>query len=48
MKVRPNGPRFVVGGGGSAGLELVTRLGDRLSRRPGARISLVVCGRAHL
>ena len=45
--------RIVVVGGGAAGLELVTRLGDRLSRRRsssklGARVTLVECARTHL
>jgi NADH dehydrogenase len=45
--------RIVVVGGGAAGLELVTRLGDRLGRRRpssklGARITLVECARTHL
>jgi NADH dehydrogenase len=35
-------------GGGAAGLELVTRLGDRLGRRGRARVTLVECARAHL
>src|SRR5262245_8615307 len=38
----------VVVGGGAAGLELATRLGDRLGRRRCARVTLVDCGRAHL
>ena len=40
--------RIVVVGGGAAGLELVTRLGDRLGRRGRAQIALVDCARAHL
>jgi NADH dehydrogenase len=45
--------RIVVIGGGAAGLELVTRLGDRLGRRRsssklGARVTLVECARTHL
>jgi NADH dehydrogenase len=40
--------RIVVVGGGAAGLELVTRLGDRLGRRSRARVTLVECARAHL
>ena len=35
-------------GGGAAGLELVTRLGDRLGRRSRARVTLVECARTHL
>jgi NADH:ubiquinone reductase (H+-translocating) len=37
----------VVVGGGAGGLELVTRLGDRLGRRGRARISLIEKARAH-
>jgi NADH dehydrogenase len=45
--------RIVVVGGGAAGLELVTRLGDRLGRRRsssklGARVTLVEYARTHL
>src|SRR5262252_9111570 len=40
--------RIVVVGGGAAGLELATRLGDRLGRRSRASVSLVECGRTHL
>src|SRR5437588_2275169 len=39
---------IVVVGGGAAGLELVTRLGDRLGRRARARITLVECARSHI
>jgi NADH dehydrogenase len=35
-------------GGGAAGLELVTRLGDRLGRRSRAFVTLVECARTHL
>jgi Pyridine nucleotide-disulphide oxidoreductase len=41
-------PHVVVVGGGAAGLELVTRLGDRLGRRGRATITLVDCARVHL
>jgi NADH:quinone reductase (non-electrogenic) len=44
----PGLPRIVVVGGGAAGLELVTRLGDRLGRRRRAEITLVDCVRTHL
>ena len=40
--------RIVVVGGGAAGLELVTRLGDRLGRRSRASVTLVECARTHL
>src|ERR1700742_3567290 len=40
--------RVVVVGGGAAGLELATRLGDRLGRRSRASITLVECARTHL
>jgi NADH:quinone reductase (non-electrogenic) len=40
--------RIVVAGGGAAGLELVTWLGNRMGRRGRARITLVECARTHL
>jgi NADH dehydrogenase len=40
--------RIVVVGGGAAGLELVTRLGNRLGRSSRASITLVECARTHL
>jgi NADH dehydrogenase len=40
--------RIVVVGGGAAGLELATRLGDRLGRRARASVTLVECARTHL
>src|ERR1700694_5293453 len=40
--------QIVVVGGGAAGLELATRLGDRLGRRGLARIILVDCARTPL
>jgi Pyridine nucleotide-disulphide oxidoreductase len=40
--------RIVVVGGGAAGSELVTRLGDRLGRRGRAQVALVECARTHL
>jgi NADH dehydrogenase len=46
--VRDDTPHIVVVGGGAAGLELATRLGDRLGRRRRARVTLVDRGRAHL
>src|SRR5207244_10412233 len=41
-------PKIVVVGGGAAGLELVTRLGDRLGRRRRASVALVESARTHL
>src|ERR1700745_3607959 len=41
-------PEIVVVGGGAAGLELVTLLGNRLGRRGRAKAELVECARAHL
>src|SRR6266567_945781 len=46
MEVPP--PRIVVVGGGAAGLELVTRLGERLGRHSRASVTLVDGARAHL
>src|SRR5258708_10608428 len=40
--------RIVVVGGGAGGLELVTRLGDRLGRRGLAQVTLIDCSRTHL
>lgn len=40
--------RVVIVGGGAAGLELVTKLGDRLGRRRRARIVLIDRARTHL
>ena len=40
--------RIVVVGGGAGGLELVTRLGDRLGRRGKAEITLIDQARTHL
>jgi NADH dehydrogenase len=40
--------RIVVVGGGAAGLELATRLGDRLGRRRRASVTLVESARTHL
>ena len=44
----PTPHRIVVVGGGAAGLELVTRLGDALGKRRAAQITLVEKARAHL
>ncbi len=40
--------RIVVVGGGAGGLELVTRLGNRLGRRGQASVTLVECARTHI
>ena len=40
--------RIVVVGGGAAGLELVTRLGDQLGKRGLADIALIERSRTHL
>lgn len=55
MAIRPNEPlrgdelhHVVVVGGGAAGLELATQLGDRLGRRQKACVTLVDGSRAHL
>ena len=40
--------RIVVAGGGAAGLQLVTRLGDKLARRGRAEVELVERARTHL
>jgi NADH dehydrogenase len=40
-------PRIVVVGGGAGGLELVTRLGDRLGRKGRAEVTLIERGRTH-
>ena len=41
-------PRIVVVGGGAGGLELATRLGDRLGRKNRAHVTLVDRNRTHL
>ena len=49
QQVRSGGlHRIVVVGGGAGGLELATRLGDRLGRKGKARITLVDRSRTHL
>ena len=40
--------RIVVVGGGAGGLELVTRLGDRLGRQGGAHVTLIDASRTHV
>jgi NADH dehydrogenase len=42
------GPHIVVAGGGAAGLELVTKLGDTLGKQGKARVTLVERSRTHL
>ncbi|MBV8523530.1 MAG: NAD(P)/FAD-dependent oxidoreductase [Acetobacteraceae bacterium] len=41
-------PEIVVVGGGAAGIELVTKLGDRLGKRGQAQIALIEKSRTHL
>ncbi len=48
MNLRPAPHRIVVVGGGASGLELVTRLGNRLGRTGRAHITLVERARTHL
>ena len=43
-----NGPRIVVVGGGAGGLELATRLGDKLGKRGAAQIILVDRNPTHI
>ena len=43
-----NPPHIIVVGGGAGGLELVTRLGQKLGRRGKARITLVDRSRTHI
>ncbi|MBV9653817.1 MAG: NAD(P)/FAD-dependent oxidoreductase [Acetobacteraceae bacterium] len=40
--------RIVIVGGGAAGSELATRLGDKLGKRRRADITLIDCGRTHI
>lgn len=52
-KVMPVGdgsklPHIIIVGGGAGGLELATRLGDKLGRRNKAKISLIERGRTHV
>jgi NADH:quinone reductase (non-electrogenic) len=45
---RATPPRIVIVGGGAGGLELATRLGNRLGRRGRAAVTLIDKARAHL
>jgi NADH dehydrogenase len=45
---RQQSHRIVVVGGGAGGLELATRLGDKLGRRGRAEVTLIDCARTHL
>lgn len=45
---RSDTPRIVVVGGGAGGLELVTRLGNRLGRKGKAQITLIDSQRTHI
>ena len=40
--------RILIVGGGAGGLELATRLGDRMGRKGKARVTLIDCSRTHL
>lgn len=40
--------RIVIVGGGAGGLELATRLGDRLARKGRGHVTLIDCSRTHL
>ena len=44
----PSLHQIVVVGGGAAGLQLVTKLGDRLGRRKKAQVTLVERSRTHI
>ena len=45
---RPRRHKILIVGGGAGGLELATRLGDRLGRPRRARVELIDCNRSHL
>ena len=45
---KPGPHRIIVAGGGAAGLELVTKLGDTLGKRERAHVTLVERARTHL
>ncbi len=42
------GPRIVIIGGGAGGLELATRLGNKLGRKGKAHVTLVDCNHTHI
>lgn len=46
--IKPARPRIVIVGGGAGGLELATRLGDKLGRRGRARVTLIDRSRTHV
>jgi NADH:ubiquinone reductase (H+-translocating) len=46
--IAESGPHIVVVGGGAAGLELVTALGDALGKKKQARVTLVDASRTHI
>ena len=48
VSAAPGTPKIVVVGGGAGGLELVTRLGDKLGKHGKAEITLVEKARTHL
>jgi len=43
-----NLPHIIIVGGGAGGLELATRLGDKLGRKKKAKISLIERSRTHI
>jgi NADH dehydrogenase len=45
---RPRRHKILIVGGGAGGLELATRLGERLDRPRRARVELIDCNRTHL
>ena len=48
MQSTPNLHRVVIVGGGAGGLELATRLGNRLGKRKRAHITLIDTNRTHI
>jgi NADH:ubiquinone reductase (H+-translocating) len=47
-KLSMKGPRIVIIGGGAGGLELATRLGNKLGRKGKANVTLVDCNHTHI